>query len=85
MVPWLHGTLYVTIHEARNVPIDRLIRLPDKVMHRRSYPAWQTLYILEVLCNSKPWTRLTLSNIEGALQHILLSVSMTNVHRPSTD
>ena len=32
MAVWLHGTLYVTIHEARNVPLDRRIRLPDKVI-----------------------------------------------------
>lgn len=32
MAIWLHGTLYVTIHEAKNVPLDRRIRLPDKVL-----------------------------------------------------
>ena len=31
MAPWLHGTLYVHLHEAKNVPIDRIIRMPDKV------------------------------------------------------
>ena len=35
MAIWLHGTLYVTIHEARNVPLDRRIRLPDKVIPDR--------------------------------------------------
>ncbi|CAK0785144.1 hypothetical protein CVIRNUC_008350 [Coccomyxa viridis] len=34
MAIWLHGTLYVTIHEAKNVPLDRRIRLPDKAKHR---------------------------------------------------
>ncbi|CAL5229046.1 g12295 [Coccomyxa viridis] len=34
MAPWLHGTLYVHIHEAKNVPIDRIIRMPDKAKHR---------------------------------------------------
>ena len=34
MAPWLHGTLYVDIHEAKNVPIDRIIRMPDKVTRR---------------------------------------------------
>lgn len=32
MAPWLHGTLYVHLHEAKNVPIDRIIRMPDKVL-----------------------------------------------------
>lgn len=32
MPPWLHGTLNVTIHEAKNVPLDRRLRLPDKVL-----------------------------------------------------
>ena len=34
MAPWMHGTLYVDIHEAKNVPIDRIIRMPDKVATR---------------------------------------------------
>ena len=37
MAPWLHGTLYVHIHEAKNVPIDRIIRMPDKVASKLKY------------------------------------------------
>ena len=37
MAPWLHGTLYVHIHEAKNVPIDRIIRMPDKVANLRCF------------------------------------------------
>ena len=38
MTIWLHGTLYVTIHEAKDVPLDRRIRLPDKVIPGRDNP-----------------------------------------------
>ena len=38
MTIWLHGTLYVTIHEAKDVPLDRRIRLPDKVIPGRDHP-----------------------------------------------
>ena len=47
MAIWMHGTLYVTIHEAKNVPLDRRIRLPDKVLPGRGH-----LLVSDILVHS---------------------------------
>ena len=49
MAPWLHGTLYVHIHEAKNVPIDRIIRMPDKVGFKEKY--------VSILCSDNEMER----------------------------
>ena len=77
MAPWLHGTLYVHIHEAKNVPIDRIIRMPDKVAKLEMF------FCCCAMRHKQEEDSITFVQME---RHVFLMVSpsVTGVCRPST-